>query len=80
MGWIVIAGLVINFGGLVLGFLKLRQKQDEIRVHVDGRLDAALARGIQLTGALTAADVAVPPEPLPPVTPPSSAQGPASGT
>jgi hypothetical protein len=58
---IVIAGLAINFGGLVIAFLALRRKQNEIHVLVNSKLDAALARGVQLSDILKDQGMTVPP-------------------
>jgi hypothetical protein len=60
---LVIIGLVINFGMLVTGFIALRRKQNEIHVLVNSKLDAALARGVQLADTLKAEGIEVPPAP-----------------
>jgi hypothetical protein len=70
--WIQLAGVALNLIGLLSGWLSLRshQKQlatgqDEIHVMVNSKLDAALARGVQLTGTLKDAGVDVPKAPAP---------------
>lgn len=63
MNWAELAGIGLNFGALILGFLRLRSKQNEIHVLVNSKLDAALARGVQLDSALKDAGVDVPDPP-----------------
>lgn len=63
MNWAELAGIGLNFGGLILGFLRLRSKQNEIHVLVNSKLDAALARCVQLDSALKDAGVDVPDPP-----------------
>jgi hypothetical protein len=69
---IVLVALAVNFGGLVVGWLSLRQHQKdlaagqkEIHVMVNSNLSKALARGVQLADTLKDAGIAVPP-PVPP--------------
>jgi hypothetical protein len=63
VNWAELAGIGLNFGALILGFLRLRSKQNEIHVLVNSKLDAALARGVQLDSALKDAGVDVPDPP-----------------
>ena len=65
--WIQAIGLAVNLAGILAGWLSLRghQKklasgQDEIHVMVNSKLDAALARGVQLADTLKNAGVDVP--------------------
>jgi hypothetical protein len=64
---LVIVGLLINFGMLIIAWQSIRGHQkvqavktQEIHVLVNSKLDAALARGIQLKDTLEVAGVEVP--------------------
>jgi hypothetical protein len=62
VSWIVLAGVVLTFGGSVLGYLGTRRKIAEVHVLVNSQLAAVVERVAQLTATLEQAGVAVPPE------------------
>jgi len=52
-----------TLASVVLGFLRLRKGQREIHVLVNSKLDAALARAVQLTDILSHEGVDIPEDP-----------------
>ena len=58
--YVVSAG---TLGSLILGFLRLRKGQREIHVLVNSKLDAALARAVQLTDTLSHEGIDIPTDP-----------------
>jgi hypothetical protein len=70
--WIQVIGQAITLLGLVTGWRSLRvhqrklsSGQDEIHVMVNSKLDAALARGVQLSDTMKDAGLDVPAAPAP---------------
>jgi hypothetical protein len=63
MQWIVLAGVVVTFMTAVLGFLQLRRKVAAVHVLVNSQLTTVIDRVAQLTQALTASGIDVPPPP-----------------
>lgn len=60
IGWVALAAVVITLVTNLLGMRKLHTGQQEIHVLVNSKLDAALARGLQLADELKAHDIEVP--------------------
>jgi hypothetical protein len=70
VSWVVLAGIVLTFGGNVLGWLATRRKIREVHVLVNSnmtevlrRLGVSQERSGQLEKTLMQADVDVPPKP-----------------